>query len=210
MGTVITLKNVRASFLTLGEPEYFGGKKTKDTDKKRWSATGLVAYDDPQIKIVDKMIEEVAQAKWEKKWVSILENIKADPKACFKVDGKRKDYAGYEGHWALTAHRNEEKGRPLVLDTDKSPIYLGGNAVAQRGENPNDIYPSKGGRVYSGCYINLQIELWAQDNVNGKAIRATLLALQRNHDGDAFSGGSAADANAFEEISDGSDADDLG
>lgn len=210
MGTVITLKNVRASFLTLGSPEYFGGKKTKDTDKMRWSATGLVAYDDPQIKVVNAMIEEVAKAKWEKKWASILENIRADPKACFMVDGKRKDYAGYEGHWAMTAHRNEEKGRPMVLDTDKSQIYLGTNARAEKNESPNDLYPSKGGRVYSGCYINLQIELWAQDNASGKAIRATLLALQRNRDGDAFSGGSVADADAFEEISEGSNADDLG
>jgi hypothetical protein len=200
MGTVITLKNVRASFLTLGSPEYFGGKKTKDTDKARWSATGLVAYDDPQIKIIDSMIEEVAKAKWEKTYRKVLDNILADPKACFKVDGKRKDYAGYEGHWALTAHRNEEKGRPVVIDTDKSPIY-----------KPNgEIYEGKGGRVYSGCYINLQIELWAQDNSNGKAIRATLLALQRNRDGDAFSGGAAPDTDAFEEITEGTDADDLG
>lgn len=200
MGTVITLKNVRASFLTLGEPEYYGGKKTKDTDKKRWSATGLVAYNDPQIKVIDEMIQEVAAAKWEKKYKTILENVFADPKACFKVDGKRKDYAGYEGHWALTAHRNEDKGRPIVIDTDKSPIY----------KPTGELYEGKAGRVYSGCYINLQIELWAQDNVNGKAIRATLLALQRNRDGDAFSGGSAPDVDAFEEITEGVDADDLG
>lgn len=199
MGTTITLKGVRASFLTLGEPEYFGGKKTKDTDKPRWSATGLVAYDDPQIKVIDAMIEEVAKAKWEKKYATILENIKADPKACFKTDGKRKDYAGYEGMWAMTAHRNEEKGRPLVLDTDKSPIYMADGT----------LYQGKGGRIYSGCYVNLQIELWAQDNSNGKAIRATLLGIQRFKDGDAFSGGSAPDADAFDEITEGADADDL-
>ena len=195
MGTVITLKNVRASFLTLGEPEYFGGKKEKSTDKARWSATGLVPYDDPQVKTIDAMIEEVAKARWEKKYKIILENILSDPKASFKVDGRRKDYDGYAGHWALTAHRNEEKGRPLVFDTDKSPIY----------KPDNTLYEGKGGRIYSGCYINLQIELWAQDNANGKAIRATLLGVQRNRDGDAFSGGSAPNADAFEEITEGTE-----
>ncbi len=200
MGTVITLKNVRASFLTLGLPEYFGGKKSKDTDKARWSATGLIAYDDPQLKAVNTMIEEVAKAKWEKKWSSILENIRADPKACCLVDGRRKDYTGYEGHWALTAHRNEDKGPPVVIDTDKSPIY----------KADRNLYEGKAGRVYSGCYINLQVELWAQENSNGRAIRATLLALQRNRDGDAFSGGSAPDVDAFEEILEGTDADELG
>lgn len=199
MGNVVTLKNVRLSFLTLGMPEFFGGAKTKPSDKARWSATGLVAYDDPQIKTIDKMIEETAKAKWEKKWQSILENIKSDPKACFKVDGRKKDYTGYEGHWALTAHRNEDKGRPLVFDTDKSPIY----------KPTGDLYEGKAGRLYSGAYGNLQIELWAQDNSNGKAIRATLLGVQRFKDGDAFAGGSAPDADAFEEISEGADADDL-
>lgn len=195
MGTVITLKNVRGSFLTLGEPEYFGGKKEKPTDKRRWSATGLVPYASPDVKLLDDMIVEVAKAKWEKKYEKILEGILTDPKACFKVDGKRKDYDGYAGHWAITAHRNEDKGRPLVFDTDKSPIYKPDNAM----------YEGKGGRIYSGCYVNLQIELWAQDNSNGKAIRATLLGIQRNRDGDAFSGGSAPDADAFDEISEGTE-----
>lgn len=199
MGTVITLKGARASFLTLGLPEYFGGQKTKPSDKARWSATALLPYNDPQIKALDAMIEEVAKAKWEKKWSSILENILGDPKASFKVDGKRKDYVGYAGNWAMTAHRNEDKGRPLVLDTDKSPIY----------KPTGDLYEGKAGRVYSGCYVNVQIELWAQDNPNGKAIRATLLGIQRQKDGDAFSGGSVADADAFEEITEGADADDL-
>lgn len=199
MGTVITLKKCRGSFLTLGEPEYFGGSKQKPTDKRRWSATGLLPYDDPQLKALDAIIEEVAKAKWEKKWASIMENVKTTPNLFFKMDGKRKDYQGYEGHFALTAHRNEEKGRPLVLDTDKSPIY----------KPDNNLYEGKGGRVYSGCYINLQLEVWAQDNQQGKAIRATLLGLQRHSDGDAFAGGSAADADAFDEIAEGADADDL-
>ncbi len=197
---VITLKGGRGSFLTLGEPEYFGGKKTKDTDKKRWSATILLPYKDPQIALIDALIKKVAQAKWEKKWEGYLENILVDPKACFKIDGKRKDYAGYEGNWAMTCHRNEEKGRPFVLDTDKSPVY----------KPNNEMYEGKAGRLYSGCYVNLQLQVWAQDNAQGKAIRAEFLAIQRNRDGDAFSGGAAPDLDAFEEISEGADADDLG
>ena len=190
MGNTTVIKNARGSFLTLGQPEYFGGQKTKDTDKRRWSATALVAYDDPQIKVIDKMIEEVAQAKWEKKWRQILDNILVDPKSSFKVDGKRKDYAGYAGHWALTAHRNEDKQRPVVIDSDKSPIYM----------PTGELYPGKAGRLYSGVVCNLQIEIWAQDNSNGKAIRATLLGIQRVKDAPAFAGGAEPDPDAFEEL----------
>lgn len=199
MGSVITLKNCRASFLTLGEPEFFSGAKQKPTDKRRWSATGLLPYNDPQIKLVDAMVQEVGKAKWEKKWPTIWENISTTPNLFFKMDGKRKDYSGYEGHFALTAHRNEDKGRPMVLDTDKSPIY----------KPSGELYEGKGGRVYSGCYTNMQIEIWPQDNQSGRGIRATLLAIQRFKDGDAFAGGSAADADAFDEITEGADSDDL-
>lgn len=193
------LNNVRCSFITLGEPEYYGGQKSKPTDKRRWSATALIPVDSPLRKQVDAAIEEVAKEKWEKKWQTVMENVRADPKACCFVDGKRKDYEGYAGHWALTAHRNEDKGRPLVFDSDKSPIY----------KPNNELYEGKAGRIYSGCYVNMQIEFWPQDNNNGKAVRATLLGIQRKADGDAFSGGVAPDESAFEEITEGGDADDL-
>lgn len=193
------LNNVRCSFITLGEPEYYGGQKSKPTDKRRWSATALIPVDSPLRKQVDAAIEEVAKEKWEKKWQTVMENVRADPKACCFVDGKRKDYEGYAGHWALTAHRNEDKGRPLVFDSDKSPIY----------KPNNELYEGKAGRIYSGCYVNMQIEFWPQDNKNGKAVRATLLGIQRKADGDAFSGGVAPDESAFEEITEGGDADDL-
>ena len=62
-----------------------------------------------------------------KKWEIHYEACITDPKACCLVDGKRKDYDGYQGHFALTAHRYQTKGRPLVMDTDKSPIYKPSN-----------------------------------------------------------------------------------
>lgn len=193
----ILLRGVRASFLTLGEPERY---QNKAENEPRWSATGLLAYNDPQVKLLDALIDQVGAAKFEKKWPAIYENIKSDRKMQFKVDGKYKDYAGYEGHFAITAHRKLKEGPPLVFDTDKSPIY---------NKETRDLYPGKAGRVYSGCYVNMHIELWAQENNHGKTIRATLLGVQRLKDGDAFAGGSAPDADAFQEITEGAEADDL-
>lgn len=197
-GNVITLRNCRASFLTLAEPERY---QNKPENEPRWSATLLLPYDDPQIKLLDELIQRVGAVKFEKKWAKAWENIGSDPKACFKVDGKKKDYSGYEGHWALTAHRKLKEGPPLVMDSDKSPIY---EKVSRA------LYAGKAGRIYSGCYIDAQIEVWAQMNAHGNAMRATLLAVQRRKDGDAFAGGSEPDTDAFEEITEGADADDLG
>ena len=194
MGLKLMLKDVRCSFLTLGEPEQYQGK-----GPFRWSATALVPYDSPQRKAVEDALKTVAKEKWEKKWENIYESLIVDPKGCCWVDGKRKEYDGYQGHFALSAHRYQEKGRPLVMDTDKSPIY----------KPNNEIYEGKGGRLYSGCFVNMQVEFWAQQNDNGKGLRATLLGIQRVRDGDAFGGGAAPSADDFGEIAEGADADDL-
>lgn len=195
-GNVITFRDCRGSFLTLGEPERY---QNKPTNEPRWSATALLPYDSPQIKQLDSLIQRVGAAKFEKKWPKVWEGINSDRKMSFKADGKFSDYAGYEGHFALTAHRKMKEGPPVVIDTDKSPIY-----------KPNrELYEGKAGRLYSGCYIDIQMEVWAQMNEHGNAIRATLMVVQRRRDGDAFAGGSAPDVDAFQEITEGADSDDL-
>jgi len=194
MGLKLMLTDVRCSFLTLGEPEQYQGK-----GPFRWSATALVPYESPLRKKVEDALKQVAREKWEKKWENIYESLIVDPKGCCWIDGKRKEYDGYQGHFALSAHRYQDKGRPLVMDTDKSPIY----------KPNNEVYEGKGGRIYSGCFVNMQVEFWAQQNDNGKGLRASLLGIQRVRDGDAFGGGAAPSADDFGEIADGADTDDL-
>ena len=194
MGLKLMLTDVRCSFLTLGEPEQYQGK-----GPFRWSATALVPYESPLRKKVEDALKQVAREKWEKKWENIYESLIVDPKGCCWIDGKRKEYDGYQGHFALSAHRYQDKGRPLVMDTDKSPIY----------KPNNEVYEGKGGRIYSGCFVNMQVEFWAQQNDTGKGLRASLLGIQRVRDGDAFGGGAAPSADDFGEIADGADADDL-
>ncbi len=196
---LIKLRNLRGSFLTLGEPEYYQGKKQREKDERRWSATFLIPYADPQLAMVWAEMEQVAKDKWGAKYLPHWENLKSDSKLCALNDGKKKAYEGYAGHFALVAHRNESKGRPLVMDSDKSPIF----------KPDNTLYPGKAGRVYSGSFLNGQVSFWAQDNSNGKAIRCELLGVQRMGDGDAFSGGIAPDESGFDEITEGTDADDL-
>ena len=66
------------------------------------------------------------------------------------------------------------------------------------------------GKPYSGCHVNVIIDVWAQDNQYGKKINAQLQGIQFLRDGEAFSGGGvAADQSDFEEITEGADAEDL-
>ncbi len=195
----LKLAGLRLSFPVLGEPEFYQGKAQRPGDERRWSATFLVPVNDPQFAKIKVTMHEVAVAKWDKKAEALFAALWDDTKLSCFVDGKRKAYDGYAGHWALTAHRKESAQRPAVVDTDKSPIYM----------PDNTLYAGKAGRVYGGCYVNAHVNFWAQDNTNGKAVRCELVAIQRFKDGDAFSGGMAPDVDQFDEITEGADADDI-
>jgi len=106
-------------------------------------------------------------------------------------DGDGVEYTGYAGQVILTTKRKVEKGRPLVIDRDKSPL-----AEAD-------------GRIYRGCYVNISAEVWAQDNKFGKTLRCELLGVQFAADGDAFSAGSIADESDFDDLSDSGDGEEL-
>lgn len=190
----ILLKDVRLSFPTLGEPEQYQGKGAY-----RWGATLLVPKGSAVAKLVDEALAKAATDKWAAKAAKALPDILTDKKACCWVDGDKKDYDGYEGMMALTAYRYQDKGRPIVIDNDMSPIYKADNTLCE----------GKGGRIFGGCYVNAKLEIWAQDNNNGKGLRATLMAIQRLRSGDSFGGGAAPSVDGFEAIEDGADADDL-
>jgi Protein of unknown function (DUF2815) len=212
MGKILLLKDVRCSFLVLGEPTDYQGNK-----KYRWSATALIPEGSPQIAVVNAAIQEVAATEWQAKASAYVANILTDPKACAWQPGTRKpDYEGYAGHWSLSAHRDKKRGAPLVMYGGRKPMYFRGDVKEAEalGFDPatlvvNEPYPGAAGKVYSGCFVNMQVEVWAQNNANGKGIRAGLMGVQFVRDGDSFGGGSAPDAAAFPDMAEGATADDM-
>ena len=117
-----------------------------------------------------------------------LEGVKLkSDKICIK-DGDLEDYEGYEGTMSVKASNNV---RPTIINKDKSQLS------------------DEDGVIYSGCYVNAVIELWAQDNNYGKRINANLLGVQFVKDGDNFgTGAKVASDDDFDDISDGSEEDD--
>lgn len=179
------LKNVRLSFPDLWEATQAQGK-----GKFAYRAVLLVDSSDPQKAMVDKLIKEMATEEWKAKTDKILDEVLTDKRACCWMDGNKKDYDGYENTYALSALRYQEKGRPTIVDRDRSPLT------------------EKDGKPYAGCYVNAKLQLWTQDNDSGKGVRCELLGIQFAKDGDAFAGGTkAADADEFEDLSAGADAD---
>lgn len=180
---IIQLKNVRLAFADLFKPTAF-----EDGQELKYGATFLISKKAPQIKEIEAAILEVAIAEWKDKAKGILATIKTNPnKYCF-LDGETKSYDGFQGCMALSS---KNKKRPTVVDKDKTQLS------------------EADGKPYSGCYVNASVEIWAQDNKWGKAIRCSLRGVQFFRDGDAFSAGSVASEDEFEDLGDGADGEDF-
>jgi len=88
--------------------------------------------------------------------------IKNDPTRLCVRPGNRDEYLELFPKGCMMLKANTPK-TPFVLDKDGSAIT---------GPNVQN-YP-----FYSGCHVNVKIELWAMDNKFGKRVCAKLLAVQ--------------------------------
>lgn len=179
----LKLSNVRLAF-----PALFEAKTVNGEGKPAFSASFIIDPKDAQIKAINAGIDEVAKAKWGAKADAVLKSMRATDKVCLHDGDLKEQYEGYAGNLYVSTR---SPTRPLVINTDKSPLT------------------EQDGMPYAGCYVNASIELWAQDNNYGKRVNASLRGVQFVKDGDAFAGGGAANEDEFDDIADGAGADDL-
>lgn len=169
----LKLTNVRLSFPALFEP-----KAAKAGDKPKFSCSFLIPKGDPQIAVIQNVIEQVANEKWGAKAPGILKTLIASLKTPLH-DGETKAYDGYEGMMYINGSSDTA---PLVINYDRSPLY------------------QRDGKPYAGCYVNCAITIWAQDNQHGKRINAKLRGVQFVKDGEAFGSSSPASVDEFDVI----------
>jgi hypothetical protein len=217
MSKEVMLTNVRGAFLD----KLFKAKAFKGGDgEPRYSGCFFVEPKSENAKKLDAAILAVATEMWDKKAPQILATLKGDKKKYFYFEGTLSNdegdaYEGAEGFYAVNAGQPESKGAPLVIDNagvkDQNLTVKDGRAYtpanAQGVQFP--ILTAKDGRPYSGCYVNVKLNVWAQDNSYGKAIRAAIQTVQFRAHGDSFGGGAPATADGFEDMSEGADAGDL-
>lgn len=163
----VVLKGARLAFANIWEPKTFNGQ-----GEAACNASFIL---DPvsQKAEIDKVIEtikQVATEKWNAKAPEMLKSLQAKGDLCLHSGDTKSEYDGFAGKMFVSA-RN--KARPVVVDQQKNPLT------------------SADGKPYSGCYVNVSLDIWAQDNGYGKRINAKLLAIQFSADGDAFAGGAA-------------------
>jgi hypothetical protein len=169
----VKLRNVRGSFLNVFTPR---PDKDDPTKKPKFGANALLnkVKHAPQIAAVEKAIEQLLK---EKKWARAT--VKSFPlgEASSKINSSTNEpYQGYdENHMYLTANHTR---RPLV-------VALDGSALSE-----------SDGKPYSGCYINMNVDVYAYDKdpKHGRRICASLRSVQFVAEGEPFGGGENIDA----------------
>ncbi len=180
----VVVRDARLSF-----PDLFEAVQYQNQGPSNFRATFLVPADSKSKKEIDAAIKQVASDKWGAKADGILKTATAAGKTCFQ-DGNTKEYNGYADNFALVATRGQDAGRPVVVDRKKAPL------------NASD------GKIYSGCYVNGTVEIWAQDNSFGKGIRATLVNVQFVKAGESFGGAAPATDDDLDDLGYEEDTDD--
>jgi hypothetical protein len=88
-----------------------------------------------------------------------------------------------KGCWVVSAR---ESKRPIVIDNRRDP-----KTGKPRRLDPNDERDVE--RIYGGCYVNVMIRPWFQNNAYGKRVNAGLSVVQFVRDGEPFGTGRISD-----------------
>jgi hypothetical protein len=174
----IMLKNVR---LLYGAALFTPQRGPEGTGEPKHSGTFAFPKDHPAVAAIKKGFEQVSKEKWGAKAVEVYTMLKAGDRLCLHDGDAKADKEGYKGNLYLSA---SNKLKPLIIDGQKQPL------------------DANSGKPYSGCYVNAEIELWAQDNKFGKRINATLRGVQFVRDGQRLAGGGVSSADDYEAIPD--------
>ncbi|MEL4071681.1 ssDNA-binding protein [Ochrobactrum sp. GPK 3] len=174
----VKLRNVRLSYPSLWKAKSFGDGSEGEP---KFSAVALM---DPETKHGKRniaLIEDAIEYVKEKQWPKGAPKLAAG-KLCLR-DGNDLEEAkdGYDDMMYVSA---SDSKRPRVLDID--------------GE---DVRDGDEGAPYAGCFVDMIIRVWAQDNKFGKRVNASLIAVKFRDDGDAF-GAAPFDPNEFDEDDD--------
>jgi hypothetical protein len=190
----IMLRNVRLSFAQgLFEATTIPGADAGA--KPKFNCGLLLPPDHPQVKEIREKTVKVANEKWAAKAPGILKGLEKQDRLALHDGDVKPNYMGYPGNLFLSPSTMETTPPFLGRTVDGQVVELDAKTAAKH--------------IYSGCYVDASIELWAQDNQYGQRVNAQLRGVMFVRDGDAFGAGGAASSDEFEPATEGADADDM-
>lgn len=199
MGIKVNLKNVRIAW-------FYGTEKAKaqnDGEKDAYRVEILVDKDDHKniakldeaalAVMTEALKSEKAAEKWLKRESGLEGNISKD---CAIKDGDERD----------TEDENYEHKIWIRAKSYKQPRILTDLGEETRdGEEDLEGNDLEGKVPYGGCYANVSIELWGQNNDKGKGLRCNWLGVKFVEDGEAFGGGGSSERANDDDLDDDED-----
>lgn len=178
----LVIKNVRVSFINaLWTPK---GIANVPDSPVRYSCNFIIPKDHPQVEEIKRAQEIVAKEKWGTNAAKILRSCLADRGKHVLRDGDSVTYDGYEGNYYISANARVPQ-KPAVRDRD------GKTEIAE-----------EDGKLYSGCYVNAHIDIYATDK-GGSKLCCGLVAVQFVKRGEPLgNGGTRVKDSDFEVIQD--------
>lgn len=169
--------NIKLTNVRLSFPALFKPRAFDETQEPKFSATLLLdkKTQDSQIEMIKKAIASVAAEN----------KAKVPAKVCLRDGSEKSDTDGY-GPGVMFISSNSAKKVPVV-DRDLTPL----------GEED--------GKPYAGCYVNVTLRLWYQDNKWGKRVNAQLRAVQFVKDGEQFGDKADDPTEVFSEVTEDSE-----
>lgn len=181
MATKLRLNNVRISFAD----DIFHARAPDDGDgEPKFNGEVILAPDHIDVKKLDAAIDKEGKEFFGSKWAALKSKLETENRLCLRKTPRTNQsgevYDGYEGmYWV----RASSKRRPLILNANKEPIS------------------QADGIIYSGCFVNLVIEVFGHTHKKGgNRVLAQLKGVQYNGPGDAFGGGAPASSDDFDEV----------
>ena len=174
----IKLTNVRICYAqNLFTPSAF-----EEGKPKKYGAQFVIPKNDKQVQAIQKAIMEVAKVKWQDKADGVIKSINGTDFLCLRDGDKKPDRDEVQDCFYVDA---KNKVQPLLVDNNKTRIL------------------TDNGRIYSGCYVNAKIDIYAYELNSKKMICAELMGVQFAKDGDAFAGAAKiAKEDDFDDIAD--------
>lgn len=173
---MIRIDNVRLSYPHLDKP--YAGKNDRGEDgKAKYAVVGMLNKS-THVEAKDLIVEAINEL------LKANKNAKVAADKKFIRNGDDSDKVGYEGHWTVSAR---EERQPSVRN-QRGELIVEAKKIA-------DMF-------YGGCYGNILIRPWFQDNDYGKRVNAGLVGVQFLRDGESFGEGRVDDSDAWEDVSD--------
>ena len=167
----------RLSYADIFTPKEF----KKGDGKPRYKTLVLIPKNTEQGRADFAAIQRASAAAKEEKWGNKIPKITSD-KLCLTDGDGEKGTEDTKGHWILSASETEA---PQVLDRD---------GVTELSE--------RDGKIYSGCFARVLVNLWGQDNDWGVRVNANLQAVQHVAHGPAFGRGRVSAREVFGSLED--------